>query len=144
MIGVTNESKNSFIRNVGYAQQHDLHLQTMTAREAMMFSARLLQSRKSSDIQKANYVNEVIEALGMAKLADTILGEKGQGLSIEQRKRVTIGVELAAQPDLLLLDEPTSGLDTSTAWSICRLLRHLSKSGLAVLCTIHQPSSALF
>lgn len=66
-------------------------------------------------------------------------------MNIEQRKRVTIGVELAARPELLLfLDEPTSGLDSDTAWSICTLLRKLADNGQAILCTIHQPSGVLF
>lgn len=67
------------------------------------------------------------------------------GLNIEQRKRLTIGVELAAKPDLLLfLDEPTSGLDSQTAWSIAMLIRKLASNGQAILCTIHQPSAILF
>ena len=58
---------------------------------------------------------------------------------------LTIGVELAAKPALLLfLDEPTSGLDSQTAWSICALLRKLADNGQAILCTIHQPSAILF
>lgn len=67
------------------------------------------------------------------------------GLNVEQRKRLTIGVELVAKPKLLLfLDEPTSGLDSQTAWSICTLLRDLANNGQAILCTIHQPSALLF
>ena len=67
------------------------------------------------------------------------------GLNVEQRKRLTIGVELAAKPELLLfLDEPTSGLDSQTSWAICDLMEKLTKNGQAVLCTIHQPSAMLF
>lgn len=67
------------------------------------------------------------------------------GLNVEQRKRLTIGVELAAKPELLLfLDEPTSGLDSQTSWSILKLLRKLRDNGQAILCTIHQPSAMLF
>lgn len=67
------------------------------------------------------------------------------GLNAEQRKRLTIGVELAAKPELLLfLDEPTSGLDSQTAWAIGDLLRKLADGGQAILCTIHQPSALLF
>jgi len=66
-------------------------------------------------------------------------------LSIEQRKRVTIGVELAAKPSILLfLDEPTSGLDGQSAFNVVRFLRRLTAAGQAVLCTIHQPSATLF
>lgn len=67
------------------------------------------------------------------------------GLNVEQRKRLTIGVELAAKPQLLLfLDEPTSGLDSQTSWAICDLMEKLTRSGQAILCTIHQPSAMLF
>lgn len=69
----------------------------------------------------------------------------GEGLNVEQRKLLTIGVELAAKPKLLLfLDEPTSGLDSQSAWAICSFLRKLADNGQAVLCTIHQPSAVLF
>lgn len=65
-------------------------------------------------------------------------------LGVEQRKRLTIGVELAAKPSLLLfLDEPTSGLDSQSAYSIVRFLRKLAAAGQAIVCTIHQPSSVL-
>ena len=67
------------------------------------------------------------------------------GLNVEQRKRLTIGVELVAKPELLLfLDEPTSGLDSQTSWNILQLLRKLTDHGQAILCTIHQPSAILF
>ena len=81
----------------------------------------------------------------MTKFADAVIGDPGEGLNVEQRKRVTIGVELAARPELLLfLDEPTSGLDSNTAWSICVLLRKLADNGQAILCTVHQPSGTMF
>ena len=58
---------------------------------------------------------------------------------------MTIGVELASKPELLMfLDEPTSGLDSGAAFNIVRFLRKLADAGQAILCTIHQPSSVLF
>ncbi|KAF9000473.1 ABC-2 type transporter-domain-containing protein [Cyathus striatus] len=135
----------SFQRNTGYVQQQDLHLQTSTVREALMFSARLRQSASIPDSEKATYVEEIIHLLEMEKYADAVVGVPGEGLNVEQRKRLTIGVELVAKPGLLLfLDEPTSGLDSQTAWSICTLLRKLANNGQAILCTIHQPSALLF
>ena len=83
--------------------------------------------------------------LNMEEYADAVVGVPGEGLNVEQRKLLTIGVELAAKPKLLLfLDEPTSGLDSQSSWAICSFLRKLANSGQAVLCTVHQPSAILF
>ncbi|OTB07874.1 hypothetical protein M426DRAFT_8470 [Hypoxylon sp. CI-4A] len=136
---------NSFQRQTGYVQQQDIHLETATIREALRFSASLRQPFSVSIEEKYAYVEEVIRLLEMEAYADAIIGVPGEGLNVEQRKRLTIGVELAAKPDLLIFfDEPTSGLDSQTAWSIASLLRKLSDNGQAILCTIHQPSAMLF
>jgi ATP-binding cassette subfamily G (WHITE) protein 2 (PDR) len=83
--------------------------------------------------------------LNMRDFADAVVGVPGVGLNVEQRKLLTIGVELAAKPKLLLfLDEPTSGLDSQSSWAICSFLRKLADSGQAILCTVHQPSAILF
>jgi ATP-binding cassette, subfamily G (WHITE), member 2, PDR len=135
----------SFQRKTGYVQQQDLHLQTSTVREALTFSALLRQPAKIPRAEKIAYVDEVIKLLDMEQYADAVVGVPGEGLNVEQRKRLTIGVELAAKPELLLfLDEPTSGLDSQTSWAICDLTEKLTKNGQAVLCTIHQPSAMLF
>jgi ABC-type multidrug transport system permease subunit/ABC-type multidrug transport system ATPase subunit len=135
----------SFQRKTGYVQQQDLHLQTTTVREALSFSAVLRQPAHVPRAEKLAYVDEVIRLLEMEEYADAIIGVPGEGLNVEQRKRLTIGVELAAKPPLLLfVDEPTSGLDSQTSWAILDLLEKLTKSGQAILCTIHQPSAMLF
>ncbi|KAL4939057.1 hypothetical protein BDV06DRAFT_231303 [Aspergillus oleicola] len=135
----------SFQRKTGYVQQQDLHLATSTVREALRFSALLRQPAHLSRQEKLDYVEEVIKLLGMEAYADAIVGVPGEGLNVEQRKRLTIGVELAAKPQLLLfLDEPTSGLDSQTSWSILDLIDTLTQHGQAILCTIHQPSAMLF
>lgn len=134
-----------FQRKTGYVQQQDLHLPTTTVREALAFSALLRQPASVSHEGKLDYVEEVIDLLEMREYADAVVGELGEGLNVEQRKRLSIGVELAAKPQLLLfLDEPTSGLDSQTSWSICSLMRRLVDHGQAILCTIHQPSAMLF
>ncbi|KAL6246776.1 Multidrug resistance protein [Rhinocladiella similis] len=135
----------SFQRKTGYVQQQDLHLETSTVREALNFSALLRQPAHVPRAEKLRYVNEVIKLLEMTEYADAVVGVPGEGLNVEQRKRLTIGVELAAKPQLLLfLDEPTSGLDSQTSWSILDLLEKLKNNGQAILCTIHQPSAMLF
>lgn len=81
----------------------------------------------------------------MEDYSEAFVGVLGEGLNVEQRKRLTIGVELVAKPPLLLfVDEPTSGLDSQTSWAILDLLEKLSKAGQSILCTIHQPSAVLF
>lgn len=135
----------SFQRQTGYVQQQDLHLHTSTVREALGFSALLRQPARYTRAEKLAYVDTVISLLEMEEYSDAVIGVPGEGLNVEQRKRLTIGVELAARPQLLLFfDEPTSGLDSQTSWSICNLMEKLTKSGQAILCTIHQPSAMLF
>ncbi|KAJ5151362.1 uncharacterized protein N7482_010614 [Penicillium canariense] len=135
----------SFQRQTGYVQQQDLHLATSTVREALGFSAMLRQPKSVSKAEKYAYVDQVIKMLNMTDFAEAVVGTPGEGLNVEQRKLLTIGVKLAAKPQLLLfLDEPTSGLDSQSAWSICAFLRKLADNGQAVLSTIHQPSAILF
>lgn len=135
----------SFQRKTGYVQQQDLHLHTATVREALTFSALLRQPAKYSKEEKLAYVDTVIGLLNMEEYSEAVIGTPGEGLNVEQRKRLTIGVELVARPQLLLfLDEPTSGLDSQTSWSICDLMEKLTRNGQAILCTIHQPSAMLF
>ncbi|PYI32134.1 hypothetical protein BP00DRAFT_473391 [Aspergillus indologenus CBS 114.80] len=135
----------SFQRKTGYVQQQDLHLETSTVREALAFSALLRQPESVPEAEKLAQVDEVVELLDMQEYADALVGVPGEGLNIEQRKRLTIGVELAAKPPLLLfIDEPTSGLDSQTSWAILDLLVKLSREGQSIICTIHQPSAMLF
>ncbi|KAL8365942.1 hypothetical protein RB595_004631 [Gaeumannomyces hyphopodioides] len=134
-----------FQRSTSYAEQIDMHDPSQTVREALRFSADLRQPFETPQADKYSYVEDIIALLELEDLADAIIGSPEFGLTVEQRKRVTIGVELAAKPELLLfLDEPTSGLDSQSAFNIVRFLKKLANAGQAILCTIHQPNSALF
>lgn len=129
-----------FQRGTGFCEQMDLHDETATIREALEFSAILRQDRNTPKQEKIAYVDNIIELLELHDIEDAMISSLG----VEQRKRLTIGVELAAKPELLLfLDEPTSGLDSQSAFSIVRFLKKLSQAGQAIICTIHQPSSML-
>ncbi|KAL8822796.1 MAG: hypothetical protein Q9191_006477 [Dirinaria sp. TL-2023a] len=135
----------SFQRATGFAEQMDVHEPTATVREALRFSALLRQPREVPIEEKYEYCERIIDLLEMRSIAGATIGKIGEGLNQEQRKRVTIGVELASKPELLLfLDEPTSGLDSGAAFNIVRFLRKLADSGQALLVTIHQPSAVLF
>ncbi|KAJ8515436.1 hypothetical protein ONZ45_g7152 [Pleurotus djamor] len=130
-----------FARGTAYAEQMDVHEGTATVREALRFSAYLRQPASVPKEEKDAYVEEIIELLELQNLTEALIFSLG----VEARKRLTIGVELASKPELLLfLDEPTSGLDAQSAWNLVRFLRKLANQGQAILCTIHQPSSLLF
>jgi ABC-type multidrug transport system ATPase subunit len=131
----------SFKSRIGYCEQMDIHDECSTIREAFEFSALLRQDSSVPDQEKLAYARTVLQTLDLVELQNAIIGS----LDIEKKKRVTIGVELCARPELLLfLDEPTSGLDSQAASSICALLRRLADQGLAILCTIHQANQEQF
>ncbi|KAL3670758.1 hypothetical protein V7S43_003946 [Phytophthora oleae] len=127
-------------RCTGYCEQMDVHSEAATIREALMFSSFLRQDASIPDAKKIDSVNECIELLGLEDIADQII----RGSSVEQMKRLTIGVELAAQPSVIFLDEPTSGLDARSAKLIMDGVRKVADSGRTIICTIHQPSSEVF
>ena len=134
----------SIRRRTGYVQQQDVHLGTSTVREALQVAAKLRQPAEISWKDKNTCVDEVIATLEMEDIADALIGVPGAGLSLEKRKRVTIGVELAAKPDVItFFDEPTSGLDGDSAASIVQLMRKIANSGQSILCTIHQPTAQI-
>ena len=134
----------AFQRTTGYCEQVDVHLPQATVREALEFSALLRQPRSLSNEEKLSYVKVIIDLLELHDIEDALIGTPDAGLGVEQRKRVTIGVELVSKPTLLFLDEPTSGLDGQSSFLIVSFLRKLAAAGQAVLCTIHQPSASLF
>ncbi|CRK32163.1 hypothetical protein BN1723_003835 [Verticillium longisporum] len=130
----------AFKRGTGFCEQRDIHEGSSTVREALDFSALLRQEKHIPKPEKLAYVDRIVRLLELDGLSHALISS----LTVEQRKRVTIGVELAARPSLLLfLDEPTSGLDSQSAFSIVRFLRRLADAGQAIICTIHQPSSDL-
>ena len=78
-------------------------------------------------------------------LRHALVGMPGSsGLSTEQRKRLTIAVELVANPSIIFMDEPTSGLDARAAAIVMRTVRNTVDTGRTVVCTIHQPSIDIF
>jgi ABC-type multidrug transport system ATPase subunit len=108
---------NSFQSKTGYVQQEDLHQAQCTVWEALIFSALLRQSKSRTREEKLAYVDTVIRMLEMESYSEAIVGIPGegnhdfedvklfvnifQGLNIEQRKRLTIAVEMVARPALL-------------------------------------------
>eukprot|EP00667_Euglena_gracilis_P001828 EG_transcript_1828 len=95
----------TFGRVAGYVEQMDIHSPSATVAEALRFSAFLRLPRETPDADKEGFVWQVISMLNLHQVAHSAIGTKHDGLSVEQMKRVTIGVELAANPAVLFLDE---------------------------------------
>jgi ABC-type multidrug transport system ATPase subunit len=141
----------TFARVSGYVEQTDIHVPTETVMEALRFSALHRLPREMPKSEKEAVIDAVIDLIELRPILAKVIGvpvseggHTGLGLSVEQRKRVTIAVEMVANPSVLFLDEPTSGLDSRSARIVMRSIRRIAASGRTVLCTIHQPSFEMF
>ncbi|KAK9170460.1 hypothetical protein Syun_002600 [Stephania yunnanensis] len=139
------KNQETFARISGYCEQNDIHSPNVTVYESLLYSAWL---RLAPEIQKETrkmFVDEVMALVELNPLRDALVGLPGvDGLSTEQRKRLTIAVELVANPSIIFMDEPTSGLDARAAAIVMRTVRNTVDTGRTVVCTIHQPSIDIF
>ncbi|MBA0622214.1 hypothetical protein Godav_007775 [Gossypium davidsonii] len=135
----------TFARISGYCEQNDIHSPCLTVLESLLFSAWLrLPSDVDLEIQRA-FVEEVMELVELTPLSGALVGLPGvDGLSTEQRKRLTIAVELVTNPSIVFMDEPTTGLDARSAAIVMRTVRNIVNTGRTIVCTIHQPSIDIF
>ncbi|PWA92111.1 AAA+ ATPase domain-containing protein [Artemisia annua] len=135
----------TFARVSGYCEQNDIHTPNVTVHESLLYSAWLRLSSDVNTTSRKMFVDELIELMELNPIRDARVGLPGvDGLSIEQRKRLTIAVELVANPSIIFLDEPTSGLDARAAAIVMRTVRNTVDTGRTVVCTIHQPSIDIF
>ncbi|ETO84519.1 ATP-binding Cassette (ABC) Superfamily [Phytophthora nicotianae] len=141
-IMVNGEPKNpaTFSRIAAYCEQMDIHSEAASIYEALVFSANLRLPPTFTKEQRMKLVEETLELLELHPIASAMIGN----LSVEQKKRVTIGVEVVANPSILFLDEPTSGLDARSALIVMRGVQSIARTGRTILCTIHQPSISIF
>eukprot|EP01018_Ginkgo_biloba_P026506 Gb_37007 [translate_table: standard] len=139
------KKQETFARISGYCEQTDIHSPHVTVYESLVYSAWLrLPSEVNTETRKM-FVEEVMELVELDNLREALVGFPGvDGLSTEQRKRLTIAVELVANPSIIFMDEPTSGLDARAAAIVMRTVRNTVDTGRTVVCTIHQPSIDIF
>ncbi|KAF8708865.1 hypothetical protein HU200_030257 [Digitaria exilis] len=139
------KKQETFARISGYCEQTDIHSPNVTVYESIIYSAWLRLSSDVDDGTKKMFVEEVMALVELDVLRNTLVGLPGvNGLSTEQRKRLTIAVELVANPSIIFMDEPTSGLDARAAAIVMRTVRNTVNTGRTVVCTIHQPSIDIF
>lgn len=130
---------------VGFVDQEDTMLPTLTVHETILNSALLRLPRDMGRAAKEQRVHEVEKELGIHHIRDSLIGSeegKGRGISGGEKRRVGIACELVTSPSILFLDEPTSGLDAYNAYNVVECLVTLAKAyKRTVIFTIHQPRS---
>ncbi|WWC67467.1 uncharacterized protein I206_101375 [Kwoniella pini CBS 10737] len=138
---ITDEA--TFRRVVGYVDQEDTLLSTLTVYEAVLYSALLRLPREMSHQAKVYRTLETMNELGILGIKDSRIGESGKrSISGGEKRRVSIACELVTGPSILFLDEPTSGLDSYNAYNVISSLSTLAKQyNRTVIFTIHQPQS---
>ncbi|KAM5542745.1 hypothetical protein V8D89_003706 [Ganoderma adspersum] len=133
---------------IGFVPQQDVLPPVLTVHEALLFAARLRLPEGVPDSEKQARVDDILDRLGIAHLRNVRIGNgEKRGISGGEMRRVSIGLELVAKPDILLLDEPTSGLDSVSAAKVAKVLHALAhdpENPTAVIASIHQPSSHLY
>lgn len=138
-------SASRFRKMVGYVPQDDIVSTDLTVRENILHSARIRLPRRWSETEIQEHVDVVINCLELGQVQNSLVGTVDKPvISGGQRKRVSIGMELAAAPMAIFLDEPTSGLDATAASSMMATLRALSRLGITVITAIHQPRREIF
>ncbi|KAM4118785.1 hypothetical protein ACJW30_03G008100 [Castanea mollissima] len=144
-IGGYPKVQETFARVSGYCEQTDIHSPQITVEESVIFSAWLRLSPQIDSKTKAEFVNEVLETIELDGIKDALVGVPGiNGLSNEQRKRLTIAVELVSNPSIIFMDEPTTGLDARAAAIVMRAVKNVADTRRTIVCTIHQPSIDIF
>jgi len=129
----------------GFVPQDDIVHQDLTVSEQIEFSARL-RNKVGTTRKSINAITQdVLNVMQIDHIQNSIVGSvESRGISGGQRKRVNIGLELAAQPTVLFLDEPTSGLDSTSSLAVALSLKKMCQLGMTSIMVIHQPRYSLF
>ncbi|RHN48302.1 putative sulfate-transporting ATPase [Medicago truncatula] len=138
------KKQETFARVCGYCEQNYIHSPYVTVYESLLFSAWLRLSAEINAETRKMFIEEVMELVELTPLRDTIVVPGATGLSTLQRKRLTIAVELVANPSIMFMDEPTSGLDARSVAIVMRAIRNIVENGRTVVCAIHQSNIDIF
>jgi ABC transport system ATP-binding/permease protein len=117
-------------RKIGFVPQDDVVHATLRVERTLLYTGRLLGL--SGDVLKQR-VEEVLKVLELSERRSL----RNDRLSGGQRKRVSIGVELMGQPEVLFLDEPTAGLDPALEESFMDNCKALARAGRTLVMSTH-------
>ncbi|XVE73519.1 hypothetical protein DITRI_Ditri11bG0124800 [Diplodiscus trichospermus] len=144
-IGGYPKVQETYARISAYCEQTDIHSALITVEESVMYSAWLRLPTEIDKHKRLEFVAEVLQMIELDEIKDALVGiPRVSGLSPEQRKRLTIAVELVSNPSIIFMDEPTSGLDARAAAIVMRVVKNIVNTKRTIVCTIHQPSIDIF
>jgi len=123
----------AFSSQLGYVPQDDIVHRDLTVERALYYAAKLRLPSDFTEDQIKQRINEVLEDVEMTARRKLIVKKLSGG----QRKRVSIALELLANPSLFFLDEPTSGLDPGLDRKMMFLLRRLADKGHTIVLVTH-------
>lgn len=123
-----------------YILQDDQLFALFSVNETMLISANLKLGSSLNRKAKQMLIDDILDTLDLTKAKET----RCDRLSGGQKKRLSIALELVDNPPVMFLDEPTSGLDSSSSLQCMAMLKSLARNGRTIICTIHQPSAAIF
>jgi len=128
------EDLEDYRSGLGNVPQQDIVYPGLTARENLMYSARLREHTETPSAVLDEHVTCALTQVGLLDHSDKLF----ERLSGGQQKRVSVALELLKRPRLLLLDEPTSGLDPAAEANLIEQLKVIASQGTTVVCTTHQ------
>ncbi|KAK9035696.1 hypothetical protein V6N11_077729 [Hibiscus sabdariffa] len=144
-IGGYPKVQETYARISAYCEQTDIHSPMITVEESVKYSAWLRLPTEVDNQKRLEFVEEVLQMIELDEIKDALVGVPCvSGISPEQRKRLTIAVELVSNPSIIFMDEPTSGLDARAAAIVMRVVKNIVDTRRTIVCTIHQPSIDIF
>ncbi len=121
---------------IGYVPQQDIVHRKIRVKDALHYTARLRLPSDTSDEEISSHIDRVLAQVGLGDKAMSPI-DTPSPLSGGQLKRVSLAVELIANPNILFLDEVTSGLDAGTDKKMMQLFSELAAENKTVICVTH-------
>jgi len=123
----------AFSSQLGYVPQDDIIHRDLTVERALYYTAKLRLPDDFTEEQIKQRIDEALEDVEMKHRRKLLVSKLSGG----QRKRVSIALELLANPSIFFLDEPTSGLDPGLDRKMMFLLRKLADKGHTIILVTH-------
>jgi ABC-type multidrug transport system ATPase subunit len=123
----------AYRHTIGYVPQDDIIHRELTVAEALRYVAHLRLPSDSEPEEIEQRIDAVLEQMAMSERKNLFIKDLSGG----QRKRVSIAVELIADPGIIFLDEPTSGLDPGLDKKMMFTLRQVANAGKTVILVTH-------